>query len=155
MAPTVWIVVLWLVLVLVRLRALTSDCYDHVSELIRADQHAAHRTMRAKERVARRRRLSDDDGTGGLYQPTAVTPVSPFRYVWLLPGPLFPLLPFRRFLYGVVIHWTPMVRYPTTEWLEELTGAVAHFLGLRQNEVDLAEANIIRKRARIVRVSAG
>jgi hypothetical protein len=45
------------------------------------------------------------------------------------------------------------VRYPTSEWLDELTVAVAHFLGLRQDEVNLADANIIRKRARIVRAS--
>lgn len=151
MAP--WIVVLWLVLVVVRLRALTSDCYDHVQGLIRADQHAGQRTIRARERVARRR-APPDDRTGGLYQPTVVAPISPFRYVWLLPSPLFLLLPSRRFLHGAVIRWTPLVRYPTAEWLDELTGAVAHFLGLRQDEVDLADVNITRKRARIVRVSA-
>lgn len=153
MPPLAWIVVLWLVLVAVRLRMLTSDCYDHVQELIRADQHAGQHTIRAKEHFARRRKPSDDT-TGGLYQPTAVTPVSPFRYVRLLPTPLFLLLPVRRSLRGAVIHWTPLVKYPTTEWLEELTGAVAHFLGLSQNEVDLADANINRKRARIIRVSA-
>lgn len=151
MAPSVWIVA-WLVLVGLRLRTLTRDCYDHVQEVIRSEAHAGRHTIRATERVARRDK-SPGDNPGGLYQPTAVTPVSPFRYVWLLPSPLFFLLPIRRFLHGVVIHWTPLVRYPTSEWLDELTVAVAHFLGLRQDEVDLADANIIRKRARIVRAS--
>jgi hypothetical protein len=150
MAPLAWIAVLWLVVLAVRLRMLTSYCYDHVQELIRADQHAGQRTIRAKEQFSRRKL---EDSTGGLYQPTAVTPVSPFRYVRLLPGPLFLLLPIRRSLHGVVIHWTPLVKYPTTEWLDELTLAVAHFLGLPQNEVDLADTNIHRKRARIVRMS--
>lgn len=147
MAPSFWIA-LWIILVAVRLRALTHDCYDHVQEVIRADAHAGQRTIHAKERIARR-----DDRTGSLYQPTAVTPVSPFRHVWLLPTPLFLVLPIRRFLHGVVIHWTPLVRYPTAEWLEELTDAVAHFLGLGRDEVDLADTNITRKRARIVRAS--
>lgn len=151
MAPYIWIVA-WLVLVGLRLRTLTSDCYDHVQEVIRSDAHAGRSTIRATERFARRDK-SSGNSPHGLYQPTAVTPVSPFRYVWLLPGPLFFLLPIRRFLHGVVIHWTPLVRYPTAEWLDELTVAVAHFLGLRRDEVDLADANIIRKRARIVRAS--
>jgi hypothetical protein len=86
----------------------------HGQGLIRADQHAGQRTIRAKERIVRRRKASDDS-TGGLYQPTVVTPVSPFRYVWLLPTPLFLLLPSRRFLHGAVIHGTPLVRYPTAE----------------------------------------
>jgi hypothetical protein len=152
MAPSVWIVA-WFVLVGVRLRTLTRDCYDHVQEVIRSDAHAGQHTIRATEWVARQGRPSRNS-PGGLYQPTAVTPVSPFRYVWLLPSPLFLLLPIRRFLHGVVIHWTPLVRYPTAEWLDELTVAVAHFLGLGRGEVDLAEANVSRKRARIVRVSA-
>jgi hypothetical protein len=147
-----WVVVLWLAVVVMRLRTLTRDCYDHVQELIRADAHAGQRTIRAKDRVASRRNGSDA-GTGGLYQPTAVAPGSPFRYVWLLPTPLFLLLPVRRNLLGAVIHWTPLVKFPTPEWLEDLTGAVAHFLGLQQDEVDLAASSITHKRARIVRLS--
>jgi hypothetical protein len=147
-----WVVALWLVLVVMRLRTLTRDCYDHVQELIRADAHAGQRTIRAKERVAGRRNGSDE-AAGGLYQPTAVTPVSPFRYVWLLPTPLFLVLPSRRNLHGAVIRWTPLVKFPTPEWLEELTAAVAHFLGLQPDEVDLAASSITRKRARIIRLS--
>jgi hypothetical protein len=147
-----WVVVVWLVLVAFRLRTLTRDCYDHVQELIRADAHAGQRTIRAKERVATRRNGSDV-GTGGLYQPTAVTPVNPFRYVLLLPTPLFVLLPARRSLHGAVIHWTPLVKFPTEEWLDQLTSAVAHFLGLQPDEVELASSSITRKRARIVRIT--
>jgi hypothetical protein len=121
--------------------------------VIRADAHAGQHTIRAKERVAMRGQRSDD-ALRGLYQPTVVTPVRPWRHVVLLPGPLFVLLPFRPFLRGVVVHWTPLVRYPTPEWLEELSDAVAHFLGLGRGKVDLAEANVTRKRARIVRASA-
>jgi hypothetical protein len=147
-----WVVVLWLAVVVMRLRTLTGECYDHVQELIRADAHAGQRTIRAKERVATRRNGSDA-GTGGLYQPTAVTPVNPFRYVILLPTPLFLLVPARRNLHGAVIRWTPLVKFPTSEWLEDLTVAVAHFLGRQQDEVDLASSSLTRKRARIVRLS--
>ncbi len=147
MALSGW-VVLWLVVVAVRARVLTAACYEHVQELIRAEHHAGQRTTRMRER---RRGKRSGDGADGLYQATAVTPVSPFRHVWLLPSPLFLLLPSRRFLRGAVIRWTPLVAYPTAAWLDELTGAVAHFLGLPQDEVDLASADIGRKRARIVR----
>jgi hypothetical protein len=147
-----WVVVLWLVLVAIRLRTLTRECYDHVQELIRADAHAGQRTMRAKERIATRRNGSDV-GTGGLYQPTAVTPVNPLRYVLLLPTPLFVLLPSRRSLHGAVIHWTPLVKFPSAEWLDDLSAAVAHFLGRQPDEVEIASSSITRKRARIVRVT--
>lgn len=147
-----WVVVIWLLVVVFRLRSLTRDCYDHVQELIRADAHAGQRTMRAKERVATRRNGADV-GAGGLYQPTAVTPVNPFRHVMLLPTPLFMLLPSRRSLHGAVIHWTPLVKFPNEEWLEQLTSAVAHFLGRQPEEVELAGSSITRKRARIVRIT--
>lgn len=74
--------------------------------------------------------------------------------MWLLPGPLFVLLPFRPFLRGVTIHWTPMVRYPTPEWLDELTDAVAHFLGVGRGEVARTVTSVSRKRATIIRASA-
>jgi hypothetical protein len=156
-----WVVAAWVVLLLWRAHALTRDCYEHVQEVIRADAHAGQRTIRAregasfsKERRESERRLSLDSYRG-LYQGTAVTPSPrPSRYVWLLPSPLFLLLPFRPFLRGVVIRWTPLVRYPTSEWFAELTDAVAHFMGLGQNEVERVDTNISRKRTRIVRISA-
>jgi hypothetical protein len=157
-----WIVA-WLVVVGWRFHELTRDCYEHVQEVIRADAHAGQQTIRAQERVAfptrreaareeRSWRLRPADSHRGLYQPTAVTPHPHYtRYVWLLPHPLFLVAPVRRFLRGVVIHWTPMVRYPKSDWFVELTEAVAHFLGLPEDGVELAETNISRKRARIMR----
>lgn len=156
-----WVVAAWVVWLLWRGHALTRECYEHVQEIIRADAHAGQRTIRAREAAsfARERRESERrlslDSYRSLYQGTAVTPYPrPSRYVWLLPGPLFIVLPFRRFLHGVVIHWTPLVRYPTSEWFAELTDAVAHFMGLGQNEVERVQTNISRKRTRIVRVSS-
>jgi hypothetical protein len=156
-----WIVAAWVVWLLWRRHALTRDCYEHVQEVIRADAHTGQRTIRAregasfaKERREAERRLSLDSYRG-LYQGTAVTPSPrPSRYVGLLPSPLFLVLPFRPFLRGVVIRWTPLVRYPTSDWFAELTDAVAHFMGLGQNEVERVDTNISRKRTRIVRVSA-
>jgi hypothetical protein len=150
----------WVVLLLWRTHALTRDCYEHVQEIIRADAHAGQRTIRARESAAfsKERRESERrfslDSYRSLYQGTAVTPYPrPSRYVWLLPNPLFIVLPIRPFLRGVVIHWTPLVRYPTPEWFAELTDAVAHFMGLGQDEVERVGTNISRKRTRIVRVS--
>jgi hypothetical protein len=140
----------WVAVVLYRLFALTDDCYDHVKEHIRADQQAGGRTIRLQERAARRRNAQV---AGGLYQPTAVSPGSAARHVWLLPSPLFVLAPTRRNVHGVIIRWTPLVSYPTSEWLDELAGRVAHFLGVSATEVELASVNTYRKRIRIVRAS--
>jgi hypothetical protein len=143
------ILLVWGAVLLYRLFALTNACYDHVKEQIRADQHAGHRTIRSQERAARRRQLTPD--AGGLYQPTSVTPGSAARHVRLLLDPLFLVAPTRRHVRGAVIRWTPLVSYPTSEWLEELAGRVAHFLGLSAQEVELADVNTYRKRTRIVR----
>ncbi len=150
-SPIFWLIV-WGIIFGVRVRSLTHACYFHVEELIRANAHAGQRTIHAKER-AEVRPWRRSEAARGLYQPTAVTPVHPFRHVWLLPGPLFILLPIRPFLRGVVIHWSPLVRYPTGEWLDELSDAVAHFLGVARGEVERTETSIPRKRTRIVRVS--
>lgn len=150
-SPTFWILA-WLIFFALRVRILTRSCYFHVEELIRANAYAGQRTIHAKER-AEVRSWRRNEAARGLYQPTAVTPVHPFRHVWLLPGPLFVLLPFRPFLRGVVIHWSPLVRYPTAEWLDELTDAVAHFLGLGRGEVERKDMSVIRKIAWIVRAS--
>src|SRR6266704_1903385 len=109
-SPIFWLIV-WGIIFGVRVRSLTHACYFHVEELIRANAHAGQRTIHAKER-AEVRPWRRSEAARGLYQPTAVTPVHPFRHVWLLPGPLFILLPIRPFLRGVVIHWSPLVRYP-------------------------------------------
>jgi hypothetical protein len=152
MGQLVLILLVWGAILLYRLYVLTDDCYDHVKEQIRAEQHAGRRTMRAQERGVRRQPRAEA-GAGGLYQPTAVTPASAFRYVLLLPDPLFLLAPTRRHVRGAIIRWTPLVSYPSSEWLDELAGCVAHFLGLRAHEVELVDVNTYRKRARIVRTS--
>jgi hypothetical protein len=121
-----------------RVLVLTRTCYHHVEELIRATAYAGQRTIHAK-------------GARGLYQPTAVTPVRPFCHVWLRPTLLFFVLPFRQYLRGVTILWTPLVRYPTSDWLDELTDAVAHFLGVEQSKVQRTETSVKRKRATITR----
>jgi hypothetical protein len=151
MGRLVLILLVWGAILLYRLLALTDDCYDHVKEQIRAEQHAGRRIMRAQERGVRRRQPRAE--AGGLYQPTAVTPASAFRHVLLLPDPLFLLAPTRRHVRGAIIRWTPLVSYPSSEWLDELAGRVAHFLGLRAHEVELVDVNTYRKRARIVRTS--
>jgi hypothetical protein len=129
---------------------LTDDCYDHVKEHIRGDQHAGHRSMRRQEgtsalSILPRRR------TGGLYQPTAITPARSYLHVQLLPSVLFLVAPTRRTIRGARIRWTPLVTYPSTEWLDELANCVAHFLGVAPHEVELAHVNTYRKVARIVR----
>ena len=147
----VLILAVWGVVLVYRLFSLTDNCYDHVKEHIRAEQHAGRHTIRSQERAARRRRTPVD--ASGLYQPTAVTPANPVRHVRLLPSLLFLLAPTRRNVRGAIIRWTPLVSYPSSEWLDELAGCVAHFLGLRADEVELADVNPYRKRTRIVRTS--
>jgi hypothetical protein len=151
MRQLVLVLLVWGAVLLYRLFALTGDCYDHVKEHIRAEQHAGLRAIHAQERAARRRQPWTD--TSGLYQPTAVTPANAARHVRLLLDPLFVLAPTRRHVRGAIIRWTPLVSYPTSEWLDELAGRVAHFLGLPAHEVELADVNPYRKRTRIVRTS--
>ncbi|HZD74555.1 MAG TPA: hypothetical protein VE776_11845 [Actinomycetota bacterium] len=147
------ILAVWGVIVLYRLFSLTGDCYEHVKEHIRADQHAGHRTIRSQERALRRRKPLPDANARGMYQPTAITPAGAARHVRLLLDPLFIVMPSRRNVRGAVIHWTPLVSYPTSEWLDELGGRVAHFLGVREHEVELDDVNTYRKRIKIVRTS--
>jgi hypothetical protein len=134
---------------------LTRSCYEHVQEVIRADAHLGQRAVRAKERVAALGRRPWDHALRNLYPPTSVTPhPSLMKYVRLRPTlAFFAFMPFRRSLHGVTIHWTPLVRYPTGEWLDELTDAVAHFLGVGRSEVERVETSVMRKSATIVRTS--
>jgi hypothetical protein len=132
----------------------TRSCYEHVNEVIRADAHLGQRAIRAKERVAALGRRPVGDAVRNLYQPSVVTPhPRRVKYVRLRPTLAFFVLPFRQQLRGVTIHWTPLVRYPTRDFLDELTDAVAHFLGVEQSEVERTETSVKRKCATILRVT--
>jgi hypothetical protein len=137
----------WAVVPLVRYHVLTGKCYDHVEELIKADQHAGRRRMRA----GRLRLPGTSQPSGGLYQPTAIAPASPHRHVWLLPGVLFAIWPARGALRGVIVHWSPLVRYPDAEWCADLADRVAHFLAVDSNLVRQADMNLRRRRLTITR----
>lgn len=137
----------WVLWTFYRWITLTDDCYDHVKEHIRGDQHAGHRIMRRQEGAGMVPKLR----AGGLYQPTAVTPARSWRHVTLIPSPLFLLSPTRRQIRRARIHWTPLVTYPGPEWLEELAGCVAHFLGVPEHEVELRGVSTYRKVAWAVR----
>lgn len=139
----------WGLTLVYRWITLTDDCYDHVKELIRGDQHAGHRTIRRQEGAGMVPKMR----AGGLYQPTAVTPARSWRHVTLVPSPLFLLSPTRRQIRRARIHWTPLVTYPSDEWLDELASCVAHFLGVPEHEVELRGANRYRKVAWVVRTS--
>ncbi len=137
----------WAVVLLVRYHVLTGNCYDHVEELIKADQHAGRRRMRA----GRLRLPGTSQPSGGLYQPTAITPASPYRHVWLLPRVLFAIWPARDGLRGVIVHWTPLVRYPDAEWRAGLADRVAHFLAVDSSQVRQGGLSLRRRRLTITR----
>jgi hypothetical protein len=107
------ILAVWILILLLRYHVLTGNCYDHVEELLKGDQYAGRRRMRAV-------RLGPAPG-GGLYQPTAITPANPHLHVRLVPGLLFAIWPARDALRSVVVHWTPLVPYPDSEWRGDLT----------------------------------
>jgi hypothetical protein len=131
----------WIVVVFLQLRRLTNICFMHVKDLIRAELEAGQEAFRSNARSARRR------GEGAsLHQPTMVSLANPARYVRLLPGPLFPLMPIRQQIRGVWIWWTPLVSYPTQEWLDQLGASVAHFLGVQPEEVERGNFNMRRRR---------
>jgi hypothetical protein len=139
----------WVLTLVYRWLTLTDDLYDHVKEHIRGDQQAGLRSMRRQERGISR--FWPKARAGGLYQPTAITPGDSWRHVVLWPTPLFVMAPTRRHIHGAIIHWTPLVTYPSTEWLEELKDCFAHFLGVSPQEVEVASVSTYRKFARIVR----
>lgn len=131
----------WIVFVFLQLRRLTNICFMHVKDLIRAELEAGQAAFRSTARSARRR------GQGaGLHQPTMISLANPNRHVRLLPSPLFALLPVRQQIRGVWIWWTPLVSYPTSEWLDELGTCVAHFLGIQPEELERGNFNIRRRR---------
>jgi hypothetical protein len=131
----------WIVFVFLQLRHLTNICFKHVKDLIRAELEAGQEAFRANARSARRR-----GEAVGLHQPTMVSLANPARYVRLLPGPLFPLLPIRQQIRGVWIWWTPLVEYPTQEWQDKLSRSVAHFFGVLPEELEPGSFNIRRRR---------
>jgi hypothetical protein len=131
----------WIVFVFLQLRRLTHICFMHVKDQIRAELEAGQEVFRSNARSARRR-----GETVGLHQPTMVSLANPARYVRLLPGPLFPLMPIRQQIRGVWIWWTPLVLYPTEKWLDELRVSVAHFFGVQPEELHRDHFNIRRRR---------
>lgn len=148
MGGLVLIVLAWIGIVFLSYAWLTKLCYLHVKEQIRSELYAAHGAHRSR---ATRRRRSDDDG---LYQPSLVRLANPGKHVWLIPQPLFLAWPSRHHLLGVVVRWTPLVAYPTEEWLDELARCVAHFLAVSPMDLERADVNLRRRRIRIVRAAA-
>ncbi len=140
-------IAVWAAVVGLRWHALTHTCYLHVKDLVKGDQAAAYKALRRQNR----RRAGRDTG---LHQATLIKVANPSRHVILLPRPLFFLLPIRVFLRGAVIRWTPMVGYPTVGWLEELTDAVAHFLGTDPDELGRSHFKPRRKHVHVVRAGA-
>ena len=133
----------WILILLLRYHALTGNCYDHVEELLKGDQYNGRRRMRGF-------RIGPAPG-GGLFQPTAITPANPHRHVWLVPGLLFAIWPARDALRAVILHWTPLVPYPDSEWCDDLTDRVAHFLAVETGQVRQADVNLRRRRITITR----
>jgi hypothetical protein len=132
--------VCWIAFVFIQLRRLTNICFMHVKDLIRAELEAGQAAFRSNARSARRR------GESALHQPTMVSLANPSRHVRLLPSPLFALMPVRQQIRGVWIWWTPLVSFPTQEWLDELRTCVAHFFGIQPDELELGNFNIRRRR---------
>lgn len=51
----------------------------------------------------------------------------------------------------MVVHWTPLVPSPDTEWRDDLAGRVAHFLAVDSSQVRQADMNLRRRRLTITR----
>jgi hypothetical protein len=137
------ILAVWILVLLLRYHVLTGNCYDHVEELLKGDQYAGRRRMRGF-------RIGPAPG-GGLYQPTAITPANPYLHVRLVPGLLFAIWPTRHALRAVILHWTPLVAYPNSDWRGDLTDRVAHFLAVETGQVHQADMNLRRRRLTITR----
>jgi len=139
----------WIIFVFLQLRRLTNICFMHVKDLIRAELEAGQEAFRSNARSARRR-----GEAVGLHQPTMVSLANPARYVRLLPGPLFALMPVRQQIRGVWIWWTPLVTFPTQEWLDDLGASVAHFFGVQPGELERGNFNMRRRRVWFGRASS-
>jgi hypothetical protein len=148
----VWIVAAWAIIIALSFNRLTHICYFHVKDLIKGDQAAAYRAMRRQHHW--RQRHPNRSRGEGLHQPTVIKVADPVRHVVLHPAGLFFLLPIRRNLRGVRVHWTPLVGYPDDGWLEDLTEAVAHFLGEDPGQLDRRGFNVRRKRVTFLRSDA-
>lgn len=138
----------WIVFVFLQLRRLTNICFMHVKDLIRAELEAGQEAFRSNARSARRR-----GEAVGLHQPTMVSLANPARYVRLLPSPLFALMPVRQQIRGVWIWWTPLVTFPSQEWLDDLRRCVAHFFGVLPEEMEPGSFNMRRRRVWFGRAS--
>jgi hypothetical protein len=136
-------VAVWAAVVFAQYFRLTSLCHMHIKDHIRSELHAAHRYKSG-------RRLTGRSGDG-LYQPTMVRPANPARHVRLLLTPRFVIAPGRDSLRGVVVHWTPLVPSPDTEWCDDLAGRVAHFLAVDSSQIRQADMNLRRRRLTITR----
>jgi hypothetical protein len=141
-----WVILglaVWAVVVFVQYFRLTDLCHMHIKDHIRSELLAAHRYKSS-------RRLTSRSGDG-LWYPTLVRPTNPFLHVRLLLTPRFVIAPSRDSLRGVVVHWTPLIPSPNTEWCDELADRVAHFLAVDSSQVRQSDLNLRRHRLTIIR----
>jgi hypothetical protein len=114
-----------------RVRSLTTQAFMHVKELTKAEQYEAYRAMRRRyfttvRETRRKRPLGRIVDEGGMNPPTLIRVANPRQYVKLQFGPVpWPRLQDVR---SVTVHWTPLVQFPSQEFFNQLTEAVAHFL---------------------------
>jgi hypothetical protein len=136
-------VAVWAVVVFAQYFRLTDLCHRHIKDQIRSELLAAHRYKSS-------RRLTGRSGDG-LWYPSLVRSTNPFLHVRLLLTPRFVIAPGRDSLRGVVVHWTPLVPSPDTEWCDELADRVAHFLAVDSSQVRQGDLNLRRRRLTITR----
>ena len=141
-----WVILglaVWAAVVLAQYFRLTDLCHRHIKDHIRSELLAAHRYKSS-------RRLTSRSGDGRWY-PSLVRPTNPFLHVRLLLTPRFVVAPGRDSLRGVVVHWTPLVPFPDSEWCDELADRVAHFLAVETSQVRQGDLNLRRRRLTITR----
>lgn len=132
-----------------RVRRLTMQAFMHVKELTKAEQYEAYRAMRRRyftsmRETRRKRPLGRIVDEGGMHPPTLIRVANPRHYVKLQLGPIpWPRLQDVR---GVTVHWTPLVQFPSQEFFDQLTEAVAHFLCVSPRALVVHHPDLYRKR---------
>jgi len=132
-----------------RVRWLTEQAFIHVKALIAAEQHEAYKALRRRYHAQQRNRLRGAGQDSGVHQAGVVRLADPRRHVRLkidrVPWPAV------RHVQAVTVRWTPLVPYPSADWLAKLAEAVAHFLAIDVAGVERTRLSMRRKRVTFVR----
>jgi hypothetical protein len=133
------------------LRRLRLQAFMHVRDTIKADNLEAYRHQRHVLRTAirsgrrERRMAARSIRLGTFYPPVAARPADPSDYVKLRLGGIASPWVRVQDVRGLIIRWTPFVRFPNEDFFNELTEDVAHFWGVDPTVPVRSNVNLIAK----------